>query len=57
VRIGPRARGWDDPVVVESTRVGISRAVELPWRFSVAGSRYVSRPRPSAAGRGRAAGS
>lgn len=33
--------------VVESVRVGITKAVELPWRYSVAGSRFVSRPRPS----------
>ena len=45
IRIGPRAEGWDRPVVV-GTRVGINKAVELPWRFSVAGSRHVSSPRP-----------
>jgi DNA-3-methyladenine glycosylase len=45
VRIGPRAPGWEDPPVLEGTRVGISRAVELPWRFCVEDCRHVSRPR------------
>jgi DNA-3-methyladenine glycosylase len=35
------------PEVVTGPRVGITKAVERPWRFCAAGSPYVSRPRPS----------
>jgi DNA-3-methyladenine glycosylase len=48
IRIGTRSRRWLEPEVVQGPRVGINRAVELPWRFTVAGSRYVSRPWPRA---------
>ena len=34
--------------VAASTRVGITRAVEKRWRFSLVESRFVSRPRPRA---------
>jgi DNA-3-methyladenine glycosylase len=34
--------------VVVSPRVGITRATDLLWRYSLAGSSFVSRPRPRA---------
>jgi DNA-3-methyladenine glycosylase len=37
----------EPPPVVTSPRVGITKAVERPWRFTAAGNHYVSRPRPS----------
>ena len=51
ITIGPRADGWVQPSIVVGTRVGITKAVELPWRFCVADNRHVSSPRLSVAPR------
>jgi DNA-3-methyladenine glycosylase len=46
VRIRAREGSWSAPAVVSGTRIGITRAVALPWRFCAAGNAHVSRPRP-----------
>jgi DNA-3-methyladenine glycosylase len=48
VRICAREAAWRKPQILASERIGITKAVELPWRFSVAGNPHVSRPRPLA---------
>jgi DNA-3-methyladenine glycosylase len=52
---GPLALASAGPVVqiagervVSGTRIGITKAVDLRWRFCVAGNPHVSRPRPRA---------
>jgi DNA-3-methyladenine glycosylase len=49
VVILPRCEGPPAPEIARSIRVGITKAVDLDWRYSLAGSRFVSRPQPSTA--------
>jgi DNA-3-methyladenine glycosylase len=48
IRIEPRAPGWEAPDIAIGRRIGISKAVDLDWRFCARGNRNVSRPWPAA---------
>jgi DNA-3-methyladenine glycosylase len=45
--IEPRDAGAREPEIVTGPRIGITKAVELPWRFCDATSDFVSRPWPA----------
>jgi DNA-3-methyladenine glycosylase len=49
IRIEPRGPRWEAPVLDVGKRVGITKAVDLDWRFCARGNRHVSRPWPSRA--------
>lgn len=46
IRVLARSEGWRRPEIVTASRVGISKATDLPWRFCAAGSPCLSKPRP-----------
>jgi len=46
IRIEPRGPGWDAPAIEVGKRIGITKAVDLDWRFCARGNRHVSRPWP-----------
>ena len=48
IRFGPPVRERPAVEVVVGPRIGITKAVDLPWRFCALGSRHVSRPWPPA---------
>jgi len=52
LRFLPRAEG-DSPKIIATTRIGITKSVEHPWRFIEAGSPYISRGKPSGASGGK----
>ncbi len=44
VVISARPPGWESPPIVAGRRIGITKATELPWRFCVERSPYLSAP-------------
>ena len=47
ILLEPPGEDVADRDLIASTRIGITKATELPWRFCASGSRSVSRPWPT----------
>jgi DNA-3-methyladenine glycosylase len=44
--LSPRTGNWNGAEIVAGTRIGITKAAELPWRYCVKDSPFVSKPWP-----------